>query len=614
MKASATPGYPIIKHIGFGSMGLKADNSALTALRDDWIAWPRRSRARPLGTTSLLILLMTLGSLMLSPPVRAGDDDLAVITAKRDQIEHILEDMEGLSEALRDGMHFRVDTLTLELGALILAFPIAEVESAEDRARFFEQIDWLQSFIIKRFERLQERIRQERARFDEFDASMQAAIARAFQHDLRKLSYSYTDTLADLLTLRERLGHVDEQGREQLRRSITLAAERLSGQILLDAMTLSELRNMIRVDAGNTGLIAAERAIERKQNRNLESLENLLGLMESMEISVGGYRALLMAQRGSIGVELLDREVFLTLLGKRLDQARQQLIAKGPNILFKVVVLLSIVLSTYFMARLVQKLVSFLLHRDSVKLHQLLQGILVSLSFGVVFAIGLVIALSTIGISLVPMLAGLGVAGVVIGFALQDTLANFASGWMILIYQPYDVDDHVIAGGVEGTVKRMNLVSTTIATFDNQRLVVPNSRIWGDVITNLTANRLRRLSIPVSVAFGEDLDRVEHVLRDEIAQHKGILKKPEPNVFVDTLGSSEIIMMTHAWVRTEDYWKLLRSLTKRIKQRLDDEDMEIPFPQQDIYIRSVPAISPLVARQSGEQGDGEPPEAAGSDT
>jgi len=236
----------------------------------------------------------------------------------------------------------------------------------------------------------------------------------------------------------------------------------------------------------------------------------------------------------------------------------------------------------------VRGIVAALLHRQSVQLHQLMEAMLISLSFGIVFAIGLVVALSTIGISLVPMLAGLGVAGIVVGFALQDTLGNFASGWMILIYRPYDVDDHVIAGGVEGTVKRMNLVSTTIATFDNQRLVIPNSKIWGDVITNLTANRIRRLTIPISIAYGEDLDRAEAVLRDEIAAHEGILRKPEPNVFVDAMEQSDILMVTHAWVRTADYWTLLRSLTKRLKQRLDEEDIEIPFPQQDIYIRALP--------------------------
>jgi small conductance mechanosensitive channel len=555
--------------------------------------------------------LLVLGLLVIGVPGYAQDDRLDTIGAKRAQIERVVETLQSTSEELRDGVHFRIDALTAELGGLILAFPVDQVDSEALDSRFFDQLNWLQSFVVDRFQYLQQRIREGRSEYDEFDESMQAAIARAFQNDLRKISSGYIEILSELLALRERLGRVDEEQRQELRESVVMAAERLSGQILLDAMTLTELRNMLRLDVGNDALIKAERAVERKQGRNLESLQVLLDLMERMDVSVGGYRALLLAERGSVGVELLDREVFMTLMGSRLNLARQRLMSEGPNVLFKTVVFIAIVLLTYFLAKLIQRLVTIILNRDSVTLHQLMRNMLISVSFGVVFAIGLIVALSTIGISLVPMLAGLGVAGIVIGFALQDSLSNFASGWMILVYRPYDVEDHVIAGGVEGIVKRMNLVSTTIATFDNQRLVVPNSKIWGDVITNLTANHTRRLSIPVSVSFGEDLDRVESVLREEIDKHEGILKKPEPNVFVNSLGSSEIVMMTHAWVRTKDYWRLLRSLTKRLKQRLDDEDMEIPFPQQDIYIRSFPGTANLAPLKPEQDDKGATPEVTG---
>ena len=542
-------------------------------------------RIQGLANVCMVLLLLPL---LVSAQNRPINGQLQAIESKRAQIERVLAALDNTSPELRDGMQFRIDSLTAELSAQILSFPVDQLQTEALEDEFLDQLIWLQSFVIERFERLQGRIREERTAFDEFDDSMPATISRAFQQDLRKLSAQYVDTLANLLDLREQLGQVDSQGRLQLREAVLLAAERLSGQIMLDTMTLVELRQMLRVDAANTDLMKAVRALERKQNRSLESLESFVGLMERMEINVSNYRALLLDQRGTVGVELLNRDVFMTMLGNRWNAAEQQLVTKGPNIVFKAIVFLFVVLISYIVARLAQKLMKMILHRDSVKLHQLMENMLVSLSFGVVFLIGVVVALSTIGISLVPMLAGLGVAGIVVGFAMQDTLSNFASGWMILIYRPYDVDDHVKIGGVEGVVKRMNLVSTTIATFDNQSLVIPNSKIWGDVITNLTFNRTRRLSITVSVAFGEDLDRVEQVLREEIDKQDGVLKKPEPNVFVDTLGSSEIVMMTHAWVRTEDYWRLLRSLTKRLKQRLDDEDMEIPFPQQDVYIRSFP--------------------------
>ncbi|HMB40285.1 MAG TPA: mechanosensitive ion channel family protein [Wenzhouxiangellaceae bacterium] len=543
-----------------------------------------------------LMLTLVLWTFWHNEIAWAQDDRLAAIEAKREQIEQVMNGLESTPERRRDGLLFRADDLARELGALMLAYPVANVPpigaaagaGGDSRKGFPAHLQWFQNFLIERYENLQARIRQEQARFDEFDESSEAAIARAFQQDLRAVVASHTGQLINLLELGERIGRVDEDLRARIWQTMSLAAEGTSGQILLDAMTLNELRNMIRADPANAALAKAERAVERKQVRNIARLEQLVGLMDTVGINAGSYRALLLSQRGSIGVDILDREVFMSLLGSRIESAKDSLLTQGPNVIFKTIVFLSIVLAAWLLAKFVRGIVAALLHRQSVQLHQLMEAMLISLSFGIVFAIGLVVALSTIGISLVPMLAGLGVAGIVVGFALQDTLGNFASGWMILIYRPYDVDDHVIAGGVEGTVKRMNLVSTTIATFDNQRLVIPNSKIWGDVITNLTANRIRRLTIPISIAYGEDLDRAEAVLRDEIAAHEGILRKPEPNVFVDAMEQSDILMVTHAWVRTADYWTLLRSLTKRLKQRLDEEDIEIPFPQQDIYIRALP--------------------------
>ena len=557
-----------------------------------------QSRLRITAVASSLLLFLSF----VSHFALAQGSAIEIIEVKRTEVERIVAALDDAPEDLRDGMSFRADFLTIELAGQVLAVP---VESVQQRDEFIEHVDWLHSLVIDRFERLQERIREEKGEFEEFDDSMQASISRAFQQDLRKLSSQYINIVVGLMDVRDRLGLVDEQERQRLQSAVILAAERISGQIMLDTMTLSELRNMLRIDAGNSELVKAVSALTRKTNRNYEALEQMIDVMEELGINVGSYRALLLAERGSVGVEMLDRDVLGALLASRFNAARQQLITKGPNVIFQSVVFLLLLTITYIIARFVQRLVTIILHRDSVRIHQLMENMLISISFGVTFVIGLIVALSTIGISLVPMLAGLGVAGIVIGFALQDTLSNFASGWMILVYRPYDVDDHVKAGGVEGVVKRMNLVSTTIATFDNQRLVIPNSKIWGDVITNLTANRTRRLTIPVSVSFGEDLDRVEQVLREEIEQQEGILAKPEPNVFVDSLGTSEIVMMTHAWVRTNEYWARLRSLTKRFKQRLDEEDMEIPFPQQDIYIRSLPDNnrSVLQSNDPSESGD-----------
>lgn len=143
----------------------------------------------------------------------------------------------------------------------------------------------------------------------------------------------------------------------------------------------------------------------------------------------------------------------------------------------------------WLLARAVRLLLRWLLQLRQLNITQLSVDVMISVSGIVTFLVGILVALATLGVSVTPMLAGLGVAGIILGFALPDFLSNLASGAMILFYQPYDVDDHVCVGGVEGVVKKMNLVARTITTFDNQVLVVPNKNIRGDNIINHTASR-----------------------------------------------------------------------------------------------------------------------------
>jgi small conductance mechanosensitive channel len=197
--------------------------------------------------------------------------------------------------------------------------------------------------------------------------------------------------------------------------------------------------------------------------------------------------------------------------------------------------------------------------------------------------IGILIALSQIGISLGPLLAGLGIAGFIIGFALQDTLANFASGMLILFYRPFDVGDFVTAGGVTGKVGHMSLVNTTFKTIDNQVLVVPNNLIWKSVITNVTAQRLRRVDLTFGVAYSDDVDKVERILRDIVDEHELILKEPEPVIKLHELGESSVNFVCRPWVKTDDYWDVYWDLLRTVKLRFDAEGITIPFPQREVH-------------------------------
>jgi len=195
-------------------------------------------------------------------------------------------------------------------------------------------------------------------------------------------------------------------------------------------------------------------------------------------------------------------------------------------------------------------------------------------------------ALSQVGISLAPMLAGLGVAGFIVGFALQDSLGNFAAGAMILIYRPFDVDDFVEVTGASGLVKKMNLVSTTILTFDNQTLVVPNSKIWGDVIKNVTAQTERRVDMEFGIGYDDDIELAERVLHEIVHAHEKTLDDPEPLIKLHTLGDSSVNFIVRPWVRTEDYWGVYWDLMREVKLRFDREGISIPFPQRDVHVYS----------------------------
>jgi small conductance mechanosensitive channel len=155
---------------------------------------------------------------------------------------------------------------------------------------------------------------------------------------------------------------------------------------------------------------------------------------------------------------------------------------------------------------------------------------------------------------------------------------------MILIYRPYDVDDYVEVAGAAGLVKKMTLVSTTILTIDNQTLVIPNSKIWGDVIKNVTAQRVRRVDMEFGIAYGSDIEQAERVLHDIVESHEHVLDQPEPQVRVHRLGESSVDLIVRPWVKTENYWTVYWDITREVKLRFDREGISIPFPQRDLHI------------------------------
>ncbi|CAM3924411.1 mechanosensitive ion channel family protein [Shewanella aquimarina] len=314
------------------------------------------------------------------------------------------------------------------------------------------------------------------------------------------------------------------------------------------------------------------------------SLSVAIELLDALSQDTTVLKQTLFSISGDITQDVLNVDVASNLLDEWWNKAKNQLLDNGPGLLFKLFVFLLILFLAHLAGKAVQRIVKKMVSNSKLKFSKLLQDFFISLSGKTVFALGLMIALSQLGFELGPLLAGFGVAGVIIGFALQDTLSNFASGMMILIYRPYDVGDLINAAGVTGKVSQMSLVSTTIKTLDNQRLIIPNNKIWGDTINNITVEHQRRVDMTFGIGYGDNIEHAEQVLRGIVEEHPKVLKQPEPTVKLHLLGESSVDFVVRPWVKPEDYWDVYWDITRAVKMRFDQEQISIPFPQRDVHI------------------------------
>ncbi len=201
-----------------------------------------------------------------------------------------------------------------------------------------------------------------------------------------------------------------------------------------------------------------------------------------------------------------------------------------------------------------------------------------------VLFIGFFVGLSALEINIGPVLAVIGAAGFVIAFALQNSLSNFASGILMLVYRPFDTGDVINVAGTLGKVESMNLLSTQLRTPDNQLVIVPNNSVWGDVITNITGITQRRVDMVFGIGYNDDIDKTQRILEEIVNGHELVLKEPAAVVKLHELADSSVNFICRPWVRPEDYWDVYWDITREVKRRFDAEDVSIPFPQRDVHI------------------------------
>jgi small conductance mechanosensitive channel len=208
-----------------------------------------------------------------------------------------------------------------------------------------------------------------------------------------------------------------------------------------------------------------------------------------------------------------------------------------------------------------------------------------SLVYALVIVFVIIAVLQKFGVETASLVAVLGAATFAIGFALQGSLSNFAAGVMILVFRPYKIDDYIDAAGVAGSVKEIKLFTTLLATPDNVKIIVPNSKIFGDVIKNYTAFDTRRVQVEVGISYDAPIQKAFDVIMNLIRSDDRVLKEPAAMVAVTALADSSVNLVLRVWVKREEYWDVFFDLNRKVKENLDENNIEIPFPQHVVHMK-----------------------------
>ena len=201
------------------------------------------------------------------------------------------------------------------------------------------------------------------------------------------------------------------------------------------------------------------------------------------------------------------------------------------------------------------------------------------------FAFVIIAALGQLGIQTASFVAIIGAAGLAVGFALQGSLSNFASGVLLILFRPIRSGDFVEAAGEAAVVDQIGIFSTTMKTGDNKVIIIPNSNIMGGNITNYSLEATRRIDLVIGIGYDADIRKAKEVLEDIINKEERVLKEPGTTIGVAELADSSVNFVVRPWVNSGDYWPTKFALLETIKIRFDAENISIPFPQMDIHLQ-----------------------------
>lgn len=535
---------------------------------------------------ALLIPLLSLSSQAQTEPVAATESPSSTpVTLKTElamlqqAIDTDIRKLKNAKGELKTIVEYRIQNKTLQLRNkikdLLEATPIDKAflqPLIQGQLNYIHQID---AYIDDNISKLEQQLGS---------STDDATLLEISKRELEKDTY-YKQQL-ETLTWLEQVGQDISEAQKSLMQILVARADTLESLV---TYTQQQLQAAIDT-ATNAGkdVTSAQTShvmmLKERLAQNSQSLNIDISLLDALGHDTAALKKTLFSVSGDITQDVLNFDVASSLVEQWLNTAQEQAINHGPTVVFKLFVFCLILFIAGLAGKLAKQIVKNTVSNSKLNLSKLLQDFFTSLSGKAVFTIGLLIALSQLGIELGPLLAGFGIAGVIIGFALQDTLSNFASGMMILIYRPYDVGDLINAAGVTGRVSHMSLVSTTIKTMDNQRLIIPNNKIWGDTINNITAEHQRRVDMTFGISYSDSIEQAEAILKSIVEAHPKVQPLPEPTIKLHLLSESSVDFIVRPWAKPEDYWEVYWDITREVKMRFDAEGISIPFPQRDVHI------------------------------
>ena len=221
------------------------------------------------------------------------------------------------------------------------------------------------------------------------------------------------------------------------------------------------------------------------------------------------------------------------------------------------------------------------------KVDEALKSFLLAIINTVLKFVVLLAAIDYLGFNTTSLLAVLGAAGLAVGLALKDSLSNFASGVMLIVFKPFTIGHFVEAAGIAGVVEKITVFNTIFRTGDNKEIIVPNSQIYGGTIVNVSAKPTRRVDMVFGIGYNDDMKKAREIMLEVINGDERVLKDPAVVVAVDELADSSVNFVVRPWVNAADYWAVKWDLTENIKAAFDANGISIPYPQQDVHMHQV---------------------------